>query len=36
MSANDNTQTTRAVIYARVSSAKQVEEEHGLESPAMR
>lgn len=36
MSANDNTQTTRAVIYARVSSAKQVEEGHGLESQAMR
>ena len=36
MSANDNLQTTRAVIYARVSSAKQVEEGHGLESQAMR
>lgn len=39
MSANDNTKTqsrTRAVIYARVSSARQVEEGHGLESQAVR
>ena len=36
MSVNDNTATTRAVIYARVSSAKQVEEGHGLESQAGR
>ncbi|MGE0052945.1 MAG: recombinase family protein [Hyphomicrobium sp.] len=37
MNANDNKSTlTRAVIYARVSSTKQVEEGHGLESQAGR
>ncbi|MCC7253615.1 recombinase family protein [Hyphomicrobium sp.] len=39
MSANDNTKTqsgTRAVIYARVSSPRQVAEGHGLESQATR